>query len=188
VTTCAGSCRLDLPDAELGCCWPIAGDLAKAVGSQSPDHPGPPSQGGAAVSSASQPGMSRETISRLGECGLIVPANTVMPSCNRALANSLASASLVKVLVSRGLRGRGSKPRLRISQVTYQVAGQVAGKVHPMNKTMFVHPQDWRLPRNWPRGHCPKGQPAAYAPPCRQTKVAADLAAIAYRNPAVRSK
>src|SRR5579871_5741853 len=32
--------------------------------------------------SASQFGMSAEVISRLGLCGLIVPANTIRPSCN----------------------------------------------------------------------------------------------------------
>src|SRR5215510_15279438 len=51
----------------------------------------------------------------------MVPAKTTNPSCSLAWAKFLASASVSKVVVSRGLRCFGRMPRLCTSTVTYQV-------------------------------------------------------------------
>jgi hypothetical protein len=66
--------------------------------------------------------MSCEGMSCLGKWGLIVPAKTINPSPNLARAKFLASASVSNVLVSRGLRLRGNKPRSCTWNVTYQVS------------------------------------------------------------------
>src|SRR5579883_882787 len=64
--------------------------------------------------------MRADGISRLGTWGLSVPANTTSPSSNFARANSLASASVANVRVTRMDRRLGKMPRLRNSNVTYQ--------------------------------------------------------------------
>src|SRR3954462_14205427 len=53
---------------------------------------------------------------------MIVPAVTTSPSSNFDRANSLASASVAKVRVDRGLRLLTNVPRLGTSNVTYQVS------------------------------------------------------------------
>jgi hypothetical protein len=72
-------------------------------------------------SSASHAWMRAAVMSCLGTLGLIVPANTARPSSSFVRANDLASDSVAKVLVSRGLRCFGSVPLLRTSKVTYHV-------------------------------------------------------------------
>src|SRR6185503_20596827 len=72
-------------------------------------------------------------------CGLIVPANTVRPSSSFERAKILASASVANVLVSRGLRCLGRMPRLRISNVTYQIG--LAAPVNVIPRT--ARPVAW---------------------------------------------
>ena len=84
-----------------------------------------------AGSSLSQARICEESTSRLGEYGLIVPANTARPSSSLERAKIFASASVANVLVSRGLRCLGSMPLLRSSTETYQI-----GVAAPVNVTL----------------------------------------------------
>jgi hypothetical protein len=85
-----------------------------------------------ASSSANHAWMCDEGTTRLGVCGLMVPANTTRPSASFERAKSLASASATNVLVSRGLRGFGRMPCLRTSKVTYQI-----GVIAPAHRIHF---------------------------------------------------
>ena len=72
-------------------------------------------------------------------CGLIVPANTVRPSLSFERAKILASSSVTNVFVSRRLRCLGRMPRLRISNVTYQIG--LAAPVNVIPRT--ARPVAW---------------------------------------------
>ena len=74
----------------------------------------------ASYSSISQAAMPCEDKIRRGTNGLIVPAKTIRPLRSSVRAKFFASASVSKVVVRRGLRGRGRTPGLT-STVTYQV-------------------------------------------------------------------
>src|SRR5436190_8697041 len=63
---------------------------------------------------------------------MMVPAVTTSPSSNLVRANSLASASVAKVWVDRGLRLLTNVPLLGTSNVTYQV-----WVIHPLSGNYF---------------------------------------------------
>ena len=103
-------------------------------------------KGAYSASSKTQAAMSCDRITLLGRQGLTVPAKTIRPLRSLARANSLASASVSKVVVRRGCLGLGKTPRLCTSTVTYQLGDIVCPCAH---RTLSkVHRRRCRLATN----------------------------------------
>ena len=81
----------------------------------------PDANGSGAWPASSHAGISTDGIDFLGSWGLRVPAVTISPPSNFVRAKSLASASVLNVLVRRGFRRCITVPLLGTSKVTYQV-------------------------------------------------------------------
>src|SRR6478736_5021373 len=77
--------------------------------------------GSGAWPTSSHAGISTDGIDFLGRWGLRVPAVTISPPSNFVRAKSLASASVLNVLVKRGFRRCTTVTLLGTSKVTYQV-------------------------------------------------------------------
>ncbi len=110
-----------------------------------------PSSGFAACCSCESPshcGTLLDVMSRFGKKGLSVPAKTTKPSSNFVRAKSFASVSVSNVLVTRGLRLLGSRPRLRTSKVTYQTCGISYQRLMRRSRASPAQGQASRLLRN----------------------------------------